>query len=332
MLARAPTRIDLAGGTLDIYPLYLLEGEGLTVNLAIDVWSEAQVLPRPQGGVELVSLDTGSSLEAARAEDLRPEGDLELLVRAIRLLGRGRSLSIRTRSHAPRGSGLGASSALLVVLLQALTGGNLLADDLVRLAQDLETQTLRVPTGRQDHHAAVRGGVNAIWFGVGPDRVEPLSEDPAWLEETLVLCYTGVSRASAVTNWRMFRAYVDGHPRARQALGRIGQVARGMRQAILDRDVAAVGDLLAQEWEHRLRLALGVSSPRVDSLVGAARNAGALAAKLCGAGGGGCLAVVVPPGRRRAVELALEAAGAVVMPFRVAREGLRTLPEDALLL
>lgn len=331
MLARAPTRIDLAGGTLDIYPLYLLEGEALTVNLAVDLWSEAEVLPRP-AGVELLSLDTGASVRAASTADLRPEGALELLVRSVRSLGRDRSLSVRTRNRAPRGSGLGASSSLLVALLHALSGGELPAAELVRLAQDLETQTVRVPTGRQDYHAAVHGGVNAVWFGVGADRVEPLLEDPAWLEEALVLCYTGVSRASAVINWRMFRAYVDGQPRARRALARIGRVARDTRQAVLDRDLVALGGLLAEEWEHRRRLAPGVSTPRIDGLVRRACTAGALAAKLCGAGGGGCLAAVTPPRCRPAVEQALEAAGAVLLPFRIAREGLHTVVDGGTLL
>lgn len=330
MLARAPTRIDLAGGTLDIYPLYLLEGEGLTVNLAVDLWSEAEVLPRA-AGVELVSLDTGAAVRAAGPADLAPGGPLELLVRAVRQLGGDGGLSVRTRNRAPQGSGLGASSSLLVALLHALAGGRLPASELVRLAQDLETQTIRVPTGRQDYHAAVHGGVNAMWFGVGEDRVESLLEDPAWLEESLVLCFTGLSRASAVTNWRVFRAYVDGRPRARRALAKIGRIAREVRQAVRDRDLPALGHLLAEEWEHRRRLAPGVSTPGVDRLVRRACAAGALAAKLCGAGGGGCLVAAVPPGGRPEVEQALAAAGAVILPFRIARQGLHTMVDGATL-
>jgi len=333
VLVRAPCRVDLAGGTLDIYPLYLFEGEGLTLNAAVDLWSEAEVVPEPRG-VRIISLDTGVALRAPAIEELEPAGEAELLVRAVRVLGRG-GLRVRTRNRAPRGSGLGASSSLLVALLHALavTGGIELApDELVRMAQDLETQTVKVPTGRQDYHAAVSGGVNACWFGPGPDRVERLLDqcDLTWLEEGLVLAFTGVSRASAVTNWRMFRAYMDGRASTRKAIARIGQIARTMREALLARDLQAVGILVNAEWRERRRLAPGVSTPEIDRMLRGALTAGALGAKLCGAGGGGCLVAVTPPERRRAVEAGLQAEGAAPLRFCLARRGLHVVPGGTL--
>jgi D-glycero-alpha-D-manno-heptose-7-phosphate kinase len=326
--ARAPTRVDLAGGTLDIHPLYLLEDDVWTINAAVDIPVRARVAPARRG-VAIVSKDLGLRVEAPSADALPLGGPLDLACRAVRNAAPRSGLSVTLASSAPPGSGLGASSALLVALLAALDRASRRrrpAGDLVMAAWRLEAQSLRTLTGRQDYLAAVHGGVNAIGFGVAGDRVVPLSDQTRLcraLQERLVIAYTGRPHASGLTNWGVVRAYLDGTPATVHHLRSIAEVARRMRRALEARDFDAVGALLADEWGHRRELAPGVSTPVIERAMAVARRAGALAGKACGAGGSGSVLFFVRGGTKRFCEDALRAAGFAVLPCRIARVGLR---------
>ncbi len=325
--ARAPTRVDLAGGTLDIHPLYLLEDDVWTVNVAVDIPVRVR-LERAPGGYTIVSRDLRQRVTAPSLDAMPLDEPLGPACRALRFAGPPPGLKVTLWSSAPPGSGLGASSALLVALLAALDRlgkrrrGR---DDLVLTAWRLEAQALRTLTGRQDYLAAVWGGMNAIRFGAAPDLVEPLGGSTALrrgLQERLVIAYTGAPHASGLTNWGVVRAYLDGTPATVNHLRSIADVARRMRRALRVRDLDTVGSLLAEEWEHRRRLAPGVSTPVVERAMAVARRHGALAAKVCGAGGGGSVLCFVRAGAKRYCEDALRAAGFGVLPARVARRGL----------
>ncbi|MCL6554275.1 MAG: hypothetical protein K6W08_14330 [Firmicutes bacterium] len=326
--ARAPTRVDLAGGTLDIHPLYLLEDEVWTVNAAIEIPVRVR-LARAGGGYTLVSRDLGQRIQAPSLEALPLGGPMDLACRALRLAGPRPGLRVTLDSAAPPGSGLGASSALLVALLAALDRlqrRRRSADDLVRTAWQLEAQSLRTLTGRQDYLAAVWGGVNAIRFGMSGDEVEALGarrDLERGLQERLVLAYTGQPHASGLTNWGVVRAYLDGVPSTVHHLRGIAVVARRMRRALRAGDLDAVGPLLAEEWSHRRELAPGVSTPAIERAMATARRSGALSGKACGAGGGGCVLFFVRAGTKRLCQHALRSAGFAVLPVRIARRGLR---------
>lgn len=326
--SRAPSRIDLAGGTLDIWPLYLLMDQGLTVNLAINIYSQVWIRAEDNATYHLVSEDTDHEETSRTCDGLDSTGPLGLVARAVKHFSPAPGLTVVTRNEAPQGSGLGASSSLLVALLaglQRLMARRPSTLDLVNLAADIEAQVIRVPTGKQDHYAAVYGGANAIWFEPGRNRVEslPLSEDfGRRLRDALILSFTGQPRSSASTNWRMFKAYIDGKVEARTGLDRIRQTALKVREAWLAEDIKAMAGLLAEEWENRRSLASGVSTPKVQKAIGAAAKAGALASKICGAGGGGCLVSLAAEGRKAAVMRALTEAGAEVLDFEFDTEGL----------
>jgi len=283
---RAPARIDLAGGTLDIWPLYLLLGYGLTVNVAVTLYSEAWLSPEGGKGYRLVSEDTGLEERADSLEELDVNGPLGLVARAVRHFAPDPGLTVVTRNRAPKGSGLGASSSLLVAVLaglEKLAGQAPSTSELVNLAADLEVQTINAPTGKQDYYAAVSGGASAIWFEAGRNRVEelPLGERFAdALREVLILSFTGQSRMSARTNWEMVKACVEGRGDARDRLQRIRRTALELREAWLAEDVGALGLLLAREWEDRRGLAGGVSTPAVERAMVAASKAGAVASKV----------------------------------------------------
>lgn len=329
VLAVAPNRVDLAGGTLDIYPLYLLLDGALTVNAAVTLESRVEARSRSDGRIVIRSEDTGAVLEAASWDRLPVDGPLALAARAVRYWRPPGGCEVVTCNHAPPGSGLGASSALLLALcaaLAALDGRPPARDHLVRVAADLEVQVIGGPGGRQDHYAAAAGGVNAIWFEPASDRLEPLGgpELAEELSRRLVVACVGEPHRSAVPNWRMVRAFIEGRPRTRQALARIKKAAAGMRRALAEGpDWDAAAAWMREEWRWRRRAARGVTTPAVDAAVEAALAAGAAAAKVCGAGGGGSVVALAPPGAREAVARALAARGLQVLPVRVDTEGLR---------
>lgn len=327
--AFAPSRIDLAGGTLDIHPLYLFENGGITVNMGISIGSRIRLVSRDDDGVCLISEDTGVEESAPSVDELQLGGPLDLMARIVKFYRPARGMEVYSRNDAPQGSGLGASSSLLIALSGALRGFNhatdLTDEHLIQYGANLEAQNIRIPTGRQDYYPALYGGLNAIWFEVAGDRFEPLGVSEKFmadLEELLILSFAGEARFSGSSNWRMLKMYIEDQGTTVQNMKMIKQTALEMRQACQDEDLGRFAELLDQEWQNRRRLAEGVSTPQIEQAMSAAREAGALASKVCGAGGGGCLITLATPGTASAVVAALEANGAKRLPYIIDQHGL----------
>jgi len=116
--ATAPTRIDLAGGTLDIWPLYLFHPGAVTVNVAIDRRAHCRIesgLP----GVRIESKDTLRKAEGKNVAAILGEGALSLAAYILRALQIDTGVRVVTESKVPAGSGLGGSSALAVAIAAA---------------------------------------------------------------------------------------------------------------------------------------------------------------------------------------------------------------------
>jgi D-glycero-alpha-D-manno-heptose-7-phosphate kinase len=321
--ASAPTRVDLAGGTLDIWPLYLLHPGALTLNVAIDRRARTRV-ECWAAGLRLESADTGSLHEAAGASALAGAPGAPLAAFVLQALGVEAGLSVTTESRVPPGSGLGGSSALAVTIAAAVLHAReraVVPNQLWPLVRDAEAQCIGVPTGIQDYLAALHGGVNAVHLEAGGIRVERLALDLQRIEEALLLVDAGATRFSGINNWEVFKARVDGDERVRECLERIRAVAIAMRAALLEGRFDDVAPLLAEEWQARKRLAPSISTPEIDSIVKLALEVGG-AAKACGAGGGGIVAVWAPRGRRRRAVEAVRAAGFDVLDCGVDRRGL----------
>ncbi len=334
--ARAPTRIDLAGGTIDLWPLFLLHDDPVTVNAAIDQYGRARIETTRDGAIELVSSDRGrrarfDSVARLRESLRQAPAELEFPMRlAAHFLqpsgGRApASCRITTDCQAPAGSGLGGSSTLGIALAAALdryTGRRLDPCDMLDLTRMIETQVLRIPTGEQDYYPALHGGVLALHYTVEGTRVEPLPVDLEALRQRTVLVFTGISRSSGVSNWDMLKRHLDGDGQVRVALERVIEATRAMRRALLAADWDAAGLALGEEWKARREMSPLVTTEAIDRLIEAARSAGAIAGKVCGAGGGGCVVLWVHDGRREAVAESASRFGARVLDFHYVREGV----------
>ncbi len=180
----------------------------------------------------------------------------------------------------------------------------------------------RVPTGWQDYFPALYGGANSVHLGCEGVKRERLALPAAEIERRFVLCYTGQPRNSGINNWEVMKAHIDGDRRVIKNFARITEIATQMREALLKRNWDSVADLLSEEWENRRRSFKGMSTPRIDKMIRETRRHGTLAAKVCGAGGGGCVVFMVRPGSKSNVEIELTRMGGKVIDLRVSTTGL----------
>jgi len=346
LTVRAPTRIDLAGGTLDIYPLYLFAGGGATLNIAIDIFSTVKVRTGGAKGLLLRSLDLGEEMAVAEPTEAPEDGSLALLGRAVRhfslpLSRLNTGLEIITSNEAPKGSGLGASSSLLIALIFALKHyldstalnegrGARGLEEVLSISADLEAQLIGIPVGTQDYYAALYGGVSRIDYGVATRIHRHISLSPSFsrtLQDSLILTFTGAPHYSAVTNWGMVKAYIEDSGSTRRRMQDIKETALAMGAALESEDLGQFARLISREWQNRKGLADGVTTPFTEELIARAEKAGALASKICGAGGGGCLLTVAPPEPevRQLILSSLVEAGAQHLPFTFSPLGVSVL-------
>ena len=233
---------------------------------------------------------------------------------------------LETGSQAPAGAGISGSSALIVATTSAFNrwlGCGHSIEKLREISQNLEARLIRVPTGCQDYYPAMYGGVSAIELGCGGIRRVPIQVDPVDLERRIVLAYTGEPRNSGINNWEVTKGHIDGNRVVRANFRAITQIAVSMRQALERADWNEAARLLRQEWSYRRKNAPGISTPLIDRLIAVTRRAGAVGAKVCGAGGGGCVLFLVDPEARERVAAIVQRESASVLPVRVARRGVR---------
>ena len=320
--ARTWCRVDLAGGTLDIWPLGLFHPGARTVNVAIDLAVTVR-LGRSHG--DYVVRQGGSEVRAGSTAELaaNPEGALVAVVADALGLP---PVEVELSSDSPRGGGLGGSSALTVALIAAVEEELGLprsqTHERAHLARDLEARLMSLPTGMQDHYPGLLGGALEILQAPGGERVRRLDVDLDGLGDRLLVVYSGASHFSAGNNWSVVRRRLDGEAEVTGLFHGIAEAAAELSPALEAGDFPRVGELMSREWSHRRRLAEGVSTPLLEGLIGRALALGAWGGKACGAGGGGCLAFLCPPERRNAIAEGLEELGGKVLPARPTGEPL----------
>lgn len=207
--------------------------------------------------------------------------------------------------------------------LARYTGRKLSLEETRVIAQNVEAQLIRVPTGCQDYYPALYGGVNAIHLSADGIHREAINIAPDEIEKRFVLIYTGAPRQSGINNWEVFKAHINGDKKVQKNFERIAQIAHAMHAAVAAKDWEQVARLLGEEWKLRRTNAPTISTPLIDRLIATARRNGGRAAKVCGAGGGGCVIFMVEEGARDRATQALAKAGGTVLPLQVARRGLQ---------
>jgi len=353
--SRAPTRIDLAGGTLDIWPLYLFLNGPLTINLGIDLYAEATIdlalaSGSQPGKIRLKSQDQNAELEwtwedLARGAEAPPA--LSLHAKLLRFfferrrnaghMDLGLDLTLTTRANSPAGAGLGGSSTLSVAMIGALASwaeetGRVdfltQGEKFIEIVRDIETTVIRVPAGLQDYYGAMFGGLQALRWGTGSQHREWLPAHLiAQLDERILLFYSGQSRNSGINNWALFKSFIDQKDDVREKFKQISQATHHLEAALRAKDWIRVGAAISEEWTIRKTLAPGITTPDIDQAFSEAQKTGPISGKICGAGGGGCFFVYLPTAEGREkqkeeIEKVFAAQGVRRLPFKGVPHGL----------
>jgi len=295
---KSPTRVDLAGGTLDFWPLYLFLNDPVTVNVAIDIFTYADLRENSDSRIELESKDLNTKKTypdlMAALNDTDPA--FELVRAHLRYWQPKRGFSLSTRSESPIGGGLGGSSSLCISLLKAFSAWmetRIDTYDMVRLASHLEARVLQKPTGTQDYFPPIFGGLNLITYGAEGPRVVAKPIDREIFDGRFLLVYTGHSHNSGINNWQVIKNWLDGDEHTRRVFAQLAEVSFEMKDALGARDLGRLPRLFEREYQARTEISSGFSSPEIRRLAELARSSGAYA-KICGAGGGGCVLIWCP--------------------------------------
>jgi len=324
----APTRVDLAGGTIDIWPLYLFHPGASTVNFAISLRATCRIETRDDDRIILESRDRNVVFETqlSALDELAKEKRLELISKLVHFFRPTVGFHLVANSQAPAGAGLGGSSALAIACIGALnqlSGNRFDRNKFIVLAANIESTVIRVPAGFQDYYAAFYGSASCIYYRPEGIERQALEVDVSELERRIAICYTGEPRLSGINNWEMFKRHIDGEPEMFEMFGRIRDSAIRMREALTANDWERAAASMRQAYPNRKRLAPNITTPQMDALVEKALSHGAVGAKVCGAGGGGCIAFLCAEGKKPEVERALGSEeGVEILEWRVAREGL----------
>ena len=324
----APTRVDLAGGTIDIPPLFLFHEGASTVNFAVDLMAKCRIETRDDDRIVLESVDRDVRFETSLGEigSLYNEPRLELLAKLIYFFNPETGFNMTTESEAPAGAGLAGSSTLNIACIGALNklvGDRYAEENFIRIAANVECQVIKVPTGFQDYYSAQYGGAACIHFRPDGIEREALTVDVKTLEERIVICYTGEPRNSGTNNWEITKRHIDGDVETFAIFEGIRDTSRDMRAALLENDWTRVGEVLRAAYPRRKKLSPNITTPQMDTLIETALANGAIAAKVCGAGGGGCIAFFCEDGEKSNVERALAAEpDAEVLQWKLSEQGL----------
>lgn len=332
IVAKAPCRVDLAGGTLDIWPLYLFHHDAVTVNFAVDRYTSCALSPRSDDSYAVTSRDLDhaevfpnlDALLATRHRNLKLVAEITRFF-APQLRATGHGWTIETHSEAPAGAGISGSSALLIATASAfnkLCGTNHKIEKIREICQNVEARIIRVPTGCQDYYPAMYGGVSAIHLLASGIERRAIAVDTDELNRRVVLAYTGVPRNSGINNWEVTKAHIGGDRVVHRNFDRISAIANAMRDALEANNFNQIASLLKEEWQHRKKNAPGITTDLIERLIKTTSRKGALAAKVCGAGGGGCVLFFVEPEAQARVADLIRAQGAEVVPATVALKGV----------
>lgn len=293
--AQAPTRIDLAGGTLDIFPLYLFYERVPVSNISIDLLATTEIIKNDELVLTSVDHDTSQLYTASQAF---PELAFhQAVVEQFDLIDE--AIQLRTRSSVPFGSGLGGSSALLVSMIKAVSAYKKLElpdQEILKHAQHIETSVIQVPTGTQDYLAALNKGVNCFMYGRGGVELVPIWQDHKEFLQDLVskikLIYTGESHFSAQENWKLFQRMINRDHQTHVLFEKIVNNAERILQAIQDEDMQGTIAAASNDWKERKQLLPTMETPIMQNLVDIyQQQEGFLGYRGLGAGAGGAMVV-----------------------------------------
>ncbi len=300
---------------------------GLVLNATINLYTHTTIEELADNCIYIDSYDADCHKKYELARKLDIDGEASLVKGVYNRIMRDYDIALRgfritTYNDAPAGSGLGTSSTMVVCLIKAFVEwlSLPLGDyEIARMAFEIERKELGLSGGKQDQYAAAFGGFNFMEFLkddmviVNPLKVKRWIVDE--LEASLVLYFTGQSRSSAAIIDQQRANTTKGETKSIEAMHRIKQSASDMKLALLKGDMREFARILGQAWEDKKKMADAITNPIIENAFSVAMQAGAVAGKVSGAGGGGFCMFMVDPTKKKTVVDALKQLDGFVMPF-----------------
>ncbi|WP_457754088.1 mevalonate kinase [Thermococcus sp.] len=325
VLASAPAKIILFGEHSVVYGKPAIAA---AIDLRTYVWAEFN----KNGRIRIEAKDIrvpGLTVSFSESEiyfetDYGKAAEVLSYVReAINLVmeeaGQKKGVTVSITSQIPVGAGLGSSAAVAVATIGAvskLLGLELSKEEVAKLGHKTELLVQGASSGIDPTVSAIGG---FLYYENGNFEELPAIELP------IVVGYTGSSGSTKELVAKVRRSFEEMPDIITPILNSMGKVVEKAKEVILaDYDKEIKFQLLGRlmNINHGLLDALGVSTKSLSDLVYASREAGALGAKITGAGGGGCM-YALAPGKQSEVATAIKIAGGMPMITKISREGLR---------
>lgn len=325
IIVKVPTRIDLGGGTLDIWPIYLLHKNSRTINVAIDLPVEISLILHNSKECKVYLGKNQENFNTDNLHSLKEKGSFKLINHIISYFAPSFSFDLYIKISTPKGSGLGTSSSLAIGLckiFQLAKGISSSDGQLLKLAMGLETQILQLPTGTQDYLAAMKGGINSWHYDLCGWRKAKISINPDEFIEHSVLCYVGKPHFSALSNWSIFKRRLEKNRKVIYCFEKIRDAVIKMEDALNRQDWNEIAESVKLEWRYRKNLLPSLETNEMKTAISIACKNGAIAAKGCGAAQGGSIYFLVEPEKKRRIEKKLVEAGYSVLFFNINTAGL----------
>lgn len=324
----APARVDLAGGTIDIPPLFLFHEGAATVNFAIELRAKCRLETRNDNKIIIHSIDRDDMVETTieNISEFATASRLELPSKLIYFFKPTTGFTMTVESSVPAGAGLAGSSTLAIAIIGALNrfvGNRYAPERFIPIAANIETQVIKVPAGFQDYYSAQYGGAACIHFRADGIEREALTIDNATLENRILVIYTGEPRNSGTNNWEITKAHIDGDREIFDIFEGIRDSSLNLREALIRNDWNRAAEILEKAHPERKRLSPNITTPQMDIYIEKAIEHGAIGTKVCGAGGGGCIAFFCEEGKTDSVATALATETDVeVLDWKLSEKGL----------
>jgi len=295
IICRTPFRVSFFGGGTD-YPIRYQESGGAVLATTIDKYCYITCRYLPP------FFDYKHRIVYSKTELIKDTKEIEhpSVRETLRFMNIDEGIEIHHDADLPSRTGLGSSSSFTVGLLHALYALKGLMPTKIQLAREaihIEQNMIKENVGSQDQIITSCGGFNHICFGGQEEfQLQPITLNDQKLEllqDHLMLFFTGFSREASV----IAEQQIKNTPSKKKELNTMVQMVYEAID-ILNRnsgDILEFGRLLHEGWQLKRSLTDKISTPEIDDVYTAARNAGAIGGKLLGAGGGGFFLLFAEP-------------------------------------
>lgn len=319
---RCPTRIDLAGGTIDLWPIWAIVDHCTTVNASIDIYTQCQLQPLESKQIEIHSPDTHRTWSFSTVDELyaSQEDSVSFFKAHVRHWNPSQGFRLTAQSQSPVGGGLGGSSSLSVAIYKTFQQWlSPIAKDIHKMVSEcshIEAKVLATPTGLQDYYGAASEGLNLMTFSTHGVDLNRITDHQKTFNDSIIVVYTGKSHHSGINNWGVLKKFIDKDNQTTRALQTIRNVSLQMSEACVQGKWSELPELFTKDFKAREDLSEEFMSPEIRELKKITDAHGAHGFKICGAGGGGCVAVWCRPQDKSGIADAIGRSGYQVLQAR----------------